>query len=153
MNHHPHREQANSMRDLEVIKIKSGSPYEEKASYSRVTMVGDVIFVSNTAGIDYKSRILSSDMREQTLQCFKNIEGALAAVGATLADVVRSRVAIPRAEDKEVVLAVLGEKFRGIDPASTITATPLAGDYRVEIEVTAYRGVGQTAAKYITIDL
>jgi enamine deaminase RidA (YjgF/YER057c/UK114 family) len=141
------------MSDLEVTKVKSGSPYEEKASYSRVTMVGDMIFVSNTAGIDYKSRVLSSDIREQTLQCFKNIEGALASVGATLADVVRSRVAIPRAEDKEAVLAVLGEKFRGIDPASTITATPLAGDYRVEIEVTAYRGVGKTEAKYIKIDL
>lgn len=141
------------MSDLEVIKIKSGSLYEEKASYSRVTTVGDMIFVSNTAGIDYKTRFLSEDIREQTLQCFKNIEGALASVGATLADVVRSRVAIPRADDKEAVLAVLGEKFRGIDPASTITATPLAGDYRVEIEVTAYRGVGKAQATYVKIEL
>lgn len=141
------------MSNLDVKKIKSGSPYEEKASYSRVTTVGDMIFVSNTAGIDYKTRVLSDDIREQTLQCFKNIEGALASVGASLADVVRSRVAIPRADDKEAVLAVLSEKFRGIDPASTITATPLAGAYRVEIEVTAYRGVGHTKAEYIKIDL
>jgi enamine deaminase RidA (YjgF/YER057c/UK114 family) len=141
------------MSDLEVIKIKSGSLYEEKASYSRVTAVGDMVFVSNTAGIDYKTRVIPSDIREQTMQCFKNIEGALASVGATLADVVRSRVAIPRAEDKDAVLAVLGEKFKGIDPASTITATPLAGEYRVEIEVTAYRGVGKAEAKYIKIDL
>lgn len=141
------------MSDLEVTKIKSSSLYEEKASYSRVVTVGDMILVSNTAGIDYKTRVLSPDIREQTLQCFKNIEGALASVGATLGDVVRSCVAIPRAEDKEAVLAVLGEKFRGIDPASTITATPLAGEYRVEIEVTAYRGVGNAKAKYIKIDL
>lgn len=141
------------MSELEVVKIKTSSLYEEKASYSRITMVGDMIFVANTAGIDYKTRVMSSDAREQTLQCFKNIEAALASVDASLADVVRSRVAIPYAEDKEAVMAVLGEKFRGIDPASTITATPLAGEYRVEIEVTAYRGVGKAQAKYIKIDI
>ncbi|MBB4103369.1 RidA family protein [Allorhizobium borbori] len=141
------------MSELEVVKIKTSSLYEEKVSYSRVTQVGDMIFVANTAGLDYKTRIMSPDAREQALQCFKNIEAALAAVDATLADVVRSRVAIPYAEDKEAVMAVLGEKFKGIDPASTITATPLAGEYRVEIEVTAHRGVGQTKAKYIKIDL
>lgn len=141
------------MSELEVVKIKTSSLYEEKASYSRITMVGDMIFVANTAGIDYKTRVMSPDPREQTLQCFKNIEAALASVDASLADVVRSRVAIPYAEDKEAVMAVLGEKFRGIDPASTITATPLAGEYRVEIEVTAYRGVGKAQAKYIKIDI
>ncbi|ATN37486.1 hypothetical protein ACO34A_27335 (plasmid) [Rhizobium sp. ACO-34A] len=141
------------MSELEVVKIKTSSLYEEKASYSRITMVGDMIFVANTAGIDYKTRVMSPDPREQTLQCFKNIEAALASVDASLADVVRSRVAIPYAEDKEAVMAVLGEKFRGIDPASTITATPLAGEYRVEIEVTAYRGVGKAQAKYVKIDI
>lgn len=141
------------MSDLEVVKIKTNSLYEEKVSYSRVTMVGDLIFVANTAGLDYKTRFMSPDAGEQTVQCFKNIEAALASVGASLADVVRSRVAIPYAEDKEAVMAVLGEKFRGIDPASTITATPLAGEYRVEIEVTAYRGVGKVQAKYVKIDI
>lgn len=141
------------MSEIEVVKIKTSSLYEEKASYSRITMVGDMIFVANTAGIDYKTRVMSPDPREQTLQCFKNIEAALASVDASLADVVRSRVAIPYAEDKEAVMAVLGEKFRGIDPASTITATPLAGEYRVEIEVTAYRSVGKAQAKYVKIDI
>lgn len=141
------------MSELEVVKIKTSSLYEEKVSYSRVTQVGDTIYVANTAGLDYKTRIMSPDAREQTLQCFKNIEAALAAVDATLADVVRSRVAIPYAEDKEAVMAVLGEKFKGIDPASTITATPLAGEYRVEIEVTDHRGVGKAKAKYIKIDI
>lgn len=141
------------MSELEVVKIKTSSLYEEKVSYSRVTQVGDTIYVANTAGLDYKTRIMSPDAREQALQCFKNIEAALAAVDATLADVVRSRVAIPYAEDKEAVMAVLGEKFKGIDPASTITATPLAGEYRVEIEVTAHRGVGKAKAKYIKIDI
>ena len=141
------------MSELNVVKIKTNSLYEEKVSYSRITMVGDMIFVANTAGLDYKTRIMPPDAREQTLQCFRNIEAALASVGASLADVVRSRVAIPRAEDREAVMAVLGEKFRGIDPASTITATPLAGDYRVEIEITAWRGVGKAQAKYVKIDI
>lgn len=137
----------------DVTKFKTSSLYEEKASYSRAVVVGDWVFLANTAGINYKTRVMPPDAHGQTLQCFANIEAALAAAGASLADVVRSRVAIPHAEDKEAVIAVLGEKFRGIDPASTITATPLAGAYRVEIEITAYRGLGASPQRRERIDI
>lgn len=127
----------------QVVKIKTGSVYEEKESYSRVVAVGDLIFVSNTAGRNYQTREMAADAVGQIHQAIANVRAALESVGSGLADVVRSRVSIPYVEDAPAVMAVIGEHFRGIDPTSTVTCTPLGGpDYRAEIEVTAYRGSG-----------
>jgi len=125
-----------------VIKVKTGSKYEELISYSRVVAVGDLIFVSNTAGIDYTTREISSDAGEQCEKALQNIERALASVGATLADVVKLVRHVPNREDGQKVGEVIGRVFKGIDPASTHVCTPLASDlYKVELEVIAYRGV------------
>lgn len=133
-----------------IIKLKSGSVYEDKRNYSRAVVCDNWILVSNTAGRNYTTREMSDCAGEQTEQCFRNIEGALEAVGATLADVVRIRVSIPHLEFKEEVMDVVAAKFEGIDPASTVTATPLAGpDYKVEIEATAYRGAGDRVNTYV----
>lgn len=142
------------MSTPKVVKVKSGSIFEEKESYSRVVTVDNWIHVSNSAGRNYKTREMSTDAVEQTKQCFANIEGALASVDATLADVVRSRVVIPYREDAAAVMALVGEKFRGIDPASTVTCSPLgAPDFRVEIEVTAYKGAGKANQERIQVEL
>lgn len=139
---------------MKVTKIKSGSVYEDKESYSRVVTVDSWIFVSNTAGRNYATREIPADAVEQARQCFQNIEGALAAVGSSLADVVNSRVVIPNVADAPAVMAYVGEKFRGIDPARTVTCPPLGGaDYKVEIEVTAYRGAGAAEVEHRTITL
>lgn len=139
------------MSELEVLKITSGSPFEARAGYSRAVAVGDLVFVSNTAGIDYATRELAPDARSQALACFVIIEAALEAAGASLADVVSIHVFVPDPDDWAAVIDVLGEKFRGIDPASTFTATPLAGAYRVEIEVTAYRGAGAAVVRRVDL--
>ena len=137
-----------------VIKVKTGSIFEEKESYSRLVVVDNWIFAANTAGRNYKTREMSTDAVEQARQCFVNIEGALAAVGATLADVVRSSVIIPNREDAAAVMAFVGEKFRGVDPASTVTCSPLgAPDFKVEIEITAYKGAGAAGSEYIKVTL
>ncbi|MBN3801891.1 RidA family protein [Paraburkholderia sp. Ac-20336] len=142
------------MAELQVQKLKSGSVYEDKNSYSRAVVVDNWVLVANTAGRHYRTREISKDPAEQTLQCFANIEGALKAVGASLADVVRSRIAIPNLDHKEAVMAVVSEKFKDIDPAATITATPLAGtEYLVEIEVTAYRGAGAARTEKMRVSL
>lgn len=139
---------------MELVKVRSNSLYEEKFSYSRVVSIGDWILVSNTAGRDFKTRVMPTDGLEQAKQAFRNVEGALASVGATLGDVVRSRICIPYLEDRDAILAYIAERFRGIDPANTITASPLASpDYRIEIEVTAYRGAGRMPQKRATIEL
>ena len=136
-----------------VIKLKSGSIYEDKRNYSRAVAVGDVIYVSNCAGRNYQTREMSDDAGEQTRQCFRNIAGALQALQASLQDIVRIRVAIPDVAHREAVMDVVGEHLQGIDPALTVTATPLmAADYKVEIEVTAVRGAS-AAPQYLRVAL
>ncbi|WP_186416737.1 RidA family protein [Bosea sp. CS1GBMeth4] len=138
----------------EIIKVKSGSKYEDLNSYSRLVVAGDMIFVSNTAGRNYKTRAIASDARGQAEQAFRNIEGALAAVDASLADVVAIRVFVPDIADMEAVGEVVGRKFRGIDPANTTTCTPLGQpELKVEFEVTAYRRRSDEAEKRISVDL
>lgn len=139
------------MSHLDVVKIKTGSPYESKAGYSRAVAVGDVVMVSLTAGIDYATRIMPADASGQATQCLSTIAAALAAAGSGLLDVVRVRAIVPHAEDWDAVIEVLGDTFRGIDPTLTFTAAPLAGDYLVEIEVTAWRGAGSSPAREITL--
>jgi enamine deaminase RidA (YjgF/YER057c/UK114 family) len=139
---------------VEVLKVKSGSIFEEKESYSRAVVVDNWIFVSNTAGRNYKTREMFADPVEQAKQSLNNIEGALKSVGASLADIVMSTVYIPNPEDAPTVMAYIGERFKGIDPARTVLCAPLGNaDFKVEIEVTAHKGVGASGAKYLNISL
>lgn len=124
----------------EIIKVKSGNLTEETSSYSRLVVAGDTIYVSNTAGRNYTTRELPEDVAGQARQALKNIEGALASVGAGLRDVVRIRIFVPDRQDKEIVNRIIGETFKGIDPANTTLCTPLGKpELKVEFEVTAYR--------------
>ncbi|GBQ09307.1 hypothetical protein CFR78_11455 [Komagataeibacter rhaeticus] len=138
------------MTMTEIIKLKSGSLYEDRNSYSRIFMIGDQIFVSNTAGIDYTTREISPDVAQQARKALQNINGALQAVGSSLADTVRIITHVPTSTDMPAVAAVLGETFRNIDPAGTMVCTPLARrELKVEFEVTAIRGASSLPAKYI----
>ncbi|AEA60196.1 RidA family protein [Burkholderia gladioli] len=137
-----------------VVKIKTGSKFEEIGSYSRLVSVDNWIFVSNTAGRNPVTKQIPEDVIEQTLQVFANIEAALTAAGSSLADVVASRVFIQNPDDTQAVMTKVGEKFRGIDPASTVTCPPLGSTvYKVEIEVTAYRGASRADTEALTISL
>lgn len=67
---------------------------------------------------------------------------------------VCSRVFIQQPADVPTVMALIGEKFRGINPASTVTCPPLGSTvYKVEIEVTAYRGASRAAVETVTVAL
>lgn len=124
-----------------IIKATTGSALEKQASYSRLVAVDNWIYVSNTAGRNPETKVMPDDLIEQTLQVFANVERALAAVGATLADVIFSRVYIQDPKDLPTVMEIVGEKFTGVNPATTITCPPLGSTiYKMELEVTAYRG-------------
>lgn len=138
----------------DIIKVKSGSLLEDRERYSRVVAIDNWIFMSLTAGRDYKTRKMPDTAVGQAEQAFKNDEGALASIGATLKDVVRSRVFIPRQSDVGDVTQCIGERFRGVDPASCATCSPLGGsEYLFEIEITAYRGAGAQVQDRPTISL
>lgn len=142
------------MTQAKIIKLKSGSIVEETESYSRLVCVDDWIFVSNTAGRNYKTRALSEDPVEQAKQCFSNIEGALKAVGSGLDDIIISKIFIPNPADVEVIMAYVGERLKGIDPQRTITCSPLGlAEFKVEMEMTAYRGAGAANVERKAISL
>jgi enamine deaminase RidA (YjgF/YER057c/UK114 family) len=135
-----------------IVKVKTGSKFEEIASYSRLVAVDNWIHVSNTAGRNPETQQIPEDVIEQTEQVFKNIERALQAVDASLADVVMSRVFIQNPADTAAVMEFIGTKFRGINPATTVNCPPLGSDiYKVELEVTAYRGASKADVEVITI--
>ena len=136
----------------QITKLKTGSTFEDMASYSRLVAVDNWIHVSNTAGRNPQTQLIADDVIEQTHQVFANIETALAAVDASLEDVICSRVFIQLPEDVPAVMEVIGAKFHGIDPATTVTCPPLGSTmYKVELEVTAYRGASGADVKLIRL--
>lgn len=136
----------------QIVKVKTGNVFEDKASYSRVVAVDDWIFVSNTAGRNPKTKEIPNDIEAQIRQVFTNIERALRSVDASLGDAVMSRVFIQNPEDIDAVMAVVGEKFQGINPATTVTCPPLGSTiYKVELELTAFRGASKAKVKEIIL--
>ncbi|WP_180899819.1 RidA family protein [Martelella soudanensis] len=137
---------------VDVIKVKTGNKFEDWASYSRVVAVDNLIFVSNTAGRNPETKEIPDDITAQTEQVLANIERALQAVDSSLEDVVSSRVYVQDPADGDAVGEVLGKRFRGIDPATTMVCPALGSKiYRVEIDVTAYRGAGKGNTRLINL--
>ncbi|MBJ7553441.1 RidA family protein [Marinomonas spartinae] len=135
-----------------IIKAKTGSIFEEKGSYSRVVSVDNWIYVSNTAGRNPETKEIPDDVIEQAKQVFSNIEKALKAVDSCLEDVMVSRVFIQDPADTPAVMEFIGTKFKGVNPATTVTCPPLGSTvYKVELEVTAYRGASKVKVQEITI--
>jgi enamine deaminase RidA (YjgF/YER057c/UK114 family) len=123
--------------------ISSGSTFETEIGYSRAVVDGDWVFVSGTTGFDYRAMTISADIVEQTEQCFRNIEAALADAGASLADVVRVRYILPDGSQFKQCWPVLRKHFGEIRPAATMIAAGLADPRMlIEIEVTARRPTG-----------
>ena len=118
----------------------SGVPWESIASYSRAVRVDHQIFVAGTTATDAKGNIVGvGDAYLQSVQSLKNIEKALRSAGATLADVVRSRIYITRVADSNLAMKAHSEYFLNVYPAATLVVVNalLHKDMLVEIEVDA----------------
>jgi len=118
--------------------ISSGSRFEQEIGYSRAVVDGDWIFVSGTTGFDYSSMTIAEGIVEQTEQCLRNIEAALAEAGAALRDVVRVTYVVPDASEFPACWPTLRKYFGEIRPAAMMISAGLADPrMRIEIEVTA----------------
>jgi enamine deaminase RidA (YjgF/YER057c/UK114 family) len=118
--------------------ISSGSQFEQDVGYSRAVVDGEWVFVSGTAGFDYRTMIISDNLLEQTEQCLKNIQSALHEAGADFADVVRVNYIVPKGERFPDCWPVLRRYFGAGRPAMTmICAGLLDPRMQIEIEVTA----------------
>ena len=120
--------------------VSSGSPYEPVIGISRAVRIGQMIAVSGTApiGPDGKS-VGVGNPAAQARRCFEIAKQALEKLGASLDDVIRTRVFLTRIEDWKAVAEVHGECFRGVRPASTFVqvARFVEPEWLVEVEVDA----------------
>ncbi len=120
--------------------VSSGSPYEPKVGISRAVRVGSIISVAGTAPLGPDGRTVGrGDAGAQARRCLEIIAAALERAGASLAQVVRTRILLTRIEDWQGVAAVHGEFFRDIRPANTIMQVSrfIDPDWLVEIEADA----------------
>jgi aryl-alcohol dehydrogenase-like predicted oxidoreductase/enamine deaminase RidA (YjgF/YER057c/UK114 family) len=121
----------------------SGTPWEDIAGFARAIRLGRQIFVSGTTAALSGRLIGGSDPTAQAHFVIDKIEGALQSLGATLADVVRTRVYVRNIADWEPVARAHGARFGSIQPANTLVGATLVGDeYLVEIEADAEVGRG-----------
>jgi enamine deaminase RidA (YjgF/YER057c/UK114 family) len=114
-------------------RVSSGSPFEPVIGFSRAVRAGDRILVSGTGPVGADDADAATQMR----RCIEIVESALQELGATLDDVVRTRMYLTDASDWEAVGRVHGEAFANVRPAATMVVVAALLDPRWTVEMEA----------------
>src|SRR5215208_4236708 len=125
------------------LNISSQTKWEGIVGYSRAVRIGNIIEVAGTTAVDENGQVVGlGNPAEQTEFILSKIEKALTAAGATLKDVVRTRMFVTNIADWEMIGRVHGLYFKDIKPAATMVEVKslISPELLVEIEVTAILG-------------
>lgn len=126
---------------MEREHVSTQTPWEPVVGYARAVRVrgaSETIFVTGTTATDEHGNVVGEgDARAQTLQALGNIERALARLGASLADVVRTRIYVTDIARWEEVGRAHGEVFGAILPATTMVEVSRLIDPRMLVEIEA----------------
>jgi enamine deaminase RidA (YjgF/YER057c/UK114 family) len=119
--------------------VSTGGPWEAKIGYSRAVRVGSSLYVSGSTAMTPSGLVGKGDPYAQTIQAFKTIEAALKQAGASLNDVVRTRIYMANIDQWQEVGRAHGEIFGNIRPATTMVEVKrlIDPDMLVEIEADA----------------
>lgn len=122
-----------------VRRVTTGTSWERDAGYCRAVQYGDRISISGTTATHRGQVVGGNDAEAQAHFIIDIIDGALASLGATMKDVVRTRIFVANMGDWEGAARAHGVRFRTNRPANTLVEAGLVGDqYRVEIEAEAW---------------
>jgi enamine deaminase RidA (YjgF/YER057c/UK114 family) len=128
------------------INISTGAKWESIIGYSRVVRMGSHIYVTGTTAVDYTTGAIvgEGDAYAQTVKTIENIAFALSKVGASLNDVVRTRVFVTNIGQWETIGRAHGEFFGEILPATTMVEISRLIDPKMVVEIEADAFLNET---------